>query len=108
QIVETYLLSVINYETLVAAKAARVVTAAGGRPVWEFGTRRAHGPQAGVRAAWAAYVGGCAGTSNVLAGYLYGVPLAGTAAHSWTQVFPTEREAFEALLETFPETAILL
>jgi len=108
QLVETYLLSVINYETLVASKAARVVQVAGGRPVWEFGTRRAHGPQAGVRAARAAYVGGCVGTSNVLAGYLFGVPLAGTAAHSWTQVFPTERESFEALLETFPETGILL
>lgn len=108
QIVETYLLSVTNFETLVASKAARVVHAARGRPVWEFGTRRAHGPQAGVRAARAAYVGGCAGTSNVLAGYLYKVPLAGTAAHSWTQVFPTERESFEALLETFPETATLL
>jgi nicotinate phosphoribosyltransferase len=108
QIAETYLLSVINYETLVASKAARVVRAAQGRPVWEFGTRRAQGPQAGVRAARAAYVGGCAGTSNVLAGYLYGVPLAGTAAHSWTQVFPDERQSFEALLETFPETAILL
>ncbi len=108
QIVETYLLSVINYETLVASKAARVVKAARGRGVWEFGTRRAHGPQAGVRGGRAAYVGGCAGTSNVLAGYLYDVPLAGTAAHSWTQVFPTERESFEALLDTFPETAILL
>ena len=108
QIAETYLLSVINFETAVASKAARVVIAAQGRPVWEFGTRRAQGPQAGVRAARAAYVGGCAGTSNVLAGYLYGVPLAGTAAHSWTQVFPTERESFEALLDTFPESAILL
>ena len=108
QIVETYLLSVINFETLVASKAARVVRAAQGRGVWEFGTRRAQGPQAGVRAARAAYVGGCTGTSNVLAGYLYQVPLAGTAAHSWTQVFPTERESFEALLETFPDTAILL
>lgn len=108
QIVETYLLSVINFETLVASKAARVVTAAAGRPVWEFGTRRAQGPQAGVRAARAAYVGGCAGTSNVLCGYLYQVPLAGTAAHSWTQVFPSEREAFEALVDTFPDSAILL
>ncbi len=108
QIVETYLLSAINYETLVASKAARVVHAAGGREVWEFGTRRAQGPQAGVRAGRAAHVGGCAGTSNVLAGYLYGVPLAGTAAHSFTQAFPSERESFEALLETFPETAILL
>lgn len=108
QIVETYLLSVINFETLIASKAARVVRAARGRGVLEFGTRRAHGPEAGVRAARAAYVGGCVATSNVLAGLRYSVPLAGTAAHSWTQVFPTERESFKALLETFPETAILL
>ncbi len=108
QIVETYLLSVINFETLVASKAARVVSAAGGRDVLEFGTRRAHGPEAGVRAARAAYVGGCVATSNVLAGSRYGIPLAGTAAHSWTQVFPTERESFEALLETYPDNAILL
>jgi nicotinate phosphoribosyltransferase len=108
QIVETYLLSAVNYETLVASKAARVVHAAAGREVWEFGTRRAQGPQAGVRAGRAAYVGGCAGTSNVLAGYLYGVPLAGTAAHSFTQAFATERESFEALLDTFPDSAILL
>ena len=108
QVVETYLLSVINFETLIASKAARVVDAARGRGVLEFGTRRAHGPEAGVRAARAAYVGGCVATSNVLAGSLYGIPLAGTAAHSWTQVFPTERESFEALLETYPEHAILL
>ncbi|MBI1983754.1 MAG: nicotinate phosphoribosyltransferase [Acidobacteria bacterium] len=108
QVAETYLLSVINFETLIASKAARVVEAAKGRGVLEFGTRRAHGPEAGVRAARAAYVGGCVATSNVLAGLRYGVPLAGTAAHSWTQVFPSERESFEALLETFPDTAILL
>jgi len=108
QIVETYLLSVINFETLIASKAARVVRAACGRGVLEFGTRRAHGPEAGVRAARAAYVGGCVATSNVLAGLRYGIPLAGTAAHSWTQVFRTERRSFEALLDTFPETAILL
>ena len=108
QIVETYLLSVINFETLIASKAARVVQAAEGRGVLEFGTRRAHGPEAGVRAARAAFVGGCIATSNVLAGFRYGVPLAGTAAHSWTQVFSSERRSFEALLETFPETAILL
>jgi nicotinate phosphoribosyltransferase len=108
QIVETYLLSVIHFETLVASKAARVVRAAGGRSVLEFGTRRAHGPEAGVRAARAACVGGCDATSNVLAGALYDLPLAGTAAHSWTQVFPSERRSFEALLETFPDTAILL
>jgi nicotinate phosphoribosyltransferase len=108
QIVETYLLSVIHYETLVASKAARVVGAADGRDVLEFGTRRAHGPEAGVRAARAACLGGCVATSNVLAGALYDLPLAGTAAHSWTQVFPSERRSFEALLETFPDTAILL
>ena len=108
QIVETYLLSVINFETLIASKAARVVQAARGRSVLEFGTRRAHGPEAGVRAARAAYLGGCAATSNVLAGQRYHVPLAGTAAHSWTQVFPTERESFEVLLDTFPGSAILL
>jgi len=108
QIAETYLLSVVHYETLVASKAARAVRAAGGRKVLEFGTRRAHGPEAGVRAARAACVGGCVATSNVLAGALYDLPLAGTAAHSWTQVFPSERRSFEALLETFPDTAILL
>jgi nicotinate phosphoribosyltransferase len=108
QIVETYLLSVIHIETLVASKAARVVQAAQGRSVLEFGTRRAHGPEAGVRAARAACVGGCAATSNVLAGALYDLPLAGTAAHSWTQVFASERRSFEALLETFPDSAILL
>jgi nicotinate phosphoribosyltransferase len=108
QIVETYLLSITNFETLVASKAARVVGAARGRGVLEFGTRRAQGPEAGVRAARAAYLGGCVATSNVLAGFLYGIPLAGTAAHSWTQAFPTERQSFEALLDTFPEDAILL
>ncbi len=108
QIAETYLLSVINFETLVASKAARVVHAAEGRPVLEFGTRRAQGPEAGLRAARAAYVGGCAATSNVEAGRLYGIPVAGTAAHSWTQVFPTERESFQALLDVFPETGVLL
>lgn len=108
QVVETYLLSLINFETLVASKAARIVGAARGRAVLEFGSRRAHGPEAGVRAARAAFIGGCQATSNVLAGKLFGIPLAGTAAHSWTQVFPSERESFEALAATFPGTAVLL
>jgi nicotinate phosphoribosyltransferase len=108
QIVETYLLSVVNFETLVASKAARVVRAAAGRSVLEFGTRRAQGPEAGLRAARAAYLGGCDATSNVEAGFRYGIPVAGTAAHSWTQAFLTERESFEALLEVFPETGVLL
>ncbi len=108
QIVETYLLSVVNFETLIASKAARVCRAAAGRQVLEFGTRRAQGPEAGVRAARAAYLGGCDATSNVEAGYRYKIPVAGTAAHSWTQMFPTEHESFEALLEVFPETGVLL
>jgi nicotinate phosphoribosyltransferase len=108
QVVETYLLSLINFETLVASKAARVLHAARGRSVLEFGTRRAQGPEAGTRAARAAYLGGCDATSNVEAGYRYGIPVAGTAAHSWTQVFPTERESFEALLDVFPDRGILL
>ncbi|HKT11315.1 MAG TPA: nicotinate phosphoribosyltransferase [Terriglobia bacterium] len=108
QIVETYLLSVINFETLVASKASRVVRAAQGRAVLEFGTRRAQGPEAGLRAARAAYLGGCNATSNTEAGHLYSIPVAGTAAHSWTQAFATERESFEALLETFPDTGVLL
>lgn len=108
QIVETYLLSVVNFETLIASKAARVVRAAAGRSVLEFGTRRAQGPEAGLRAARASYLGGCDATSNTEAGRLYGIPVAGTAAHSWTQAFPSERESFEALLEVFPETGVLL
>jgi nicotinate phosphoribosyltransferase len=108
QIAETYLLSITNFETLIASKSARVVRAARGRGVLEFGTRRAQGPEAGVRAARAAFLGGCVATSNVLAGFRFGIPLAGTAAHSWTQAFPTERQSFQALLDTFPEDAILL
>jgi nicotinate phosphoribosyltransferase len=108
QLVETYLLSVINYETLVATKAARVVRAAAGKPVLEFGARRAPGPEAALRAARAAYIAGCAATSYTQAGRLFGIPVAGTAAHSWTQAFDSERESFEALLDSFPHTAILL
>ena len=97
QIPETFLLSTIGFQTMVATKAARVVDAAGGRSVVEFGTRRAHSPEAGVLAGRAAYIGGCRGTSNTLAGFRYGVPLFGTAAHSWVLAFPTEMEAFDRL-----------
>src|SRR6202034_1558600 len=83
QIAETYLLSTIGFQSLIATKAARVVKAALGREVVEFGTRRAHSPEAGVLAARAAYIGGCAGTSNAEAGFRYGIPVMGTAAHSW-------------------------
>jgi len=108
QILETYLLAQMNYATLVATKAARVVLAAEGRPVVDFGSRRAHGTEAGVLAARAAYVAGCAGTSNVLAGRLFGVPVFGTAAHSWTMAWPSEEEAFARFREVFPDAVLLV
>lgn len=108
QIVETYLISSLNVQSMVATKAARLCGAAGGRPVVDFGTRRAHGPQAGLLAARAAYLGGCAGTSNVLAGYLEGIPLVGTMAHSFVQFFESEKVAFQTFQRTFPDHSILL
>jgi len=108
QIVETYLLSTIMVQTLIASKAARVVLAAGGRPVVDFGSRRAHGPQAGLLAARAAYIGGCIGTSNVLAARELKIPAIGTAAHSWTLAHDSEEEAFAAYCRTFPRDAVLL
>jgi nicotinate phosphoribosyltransferase len=97
QIPETFLLATVGFQTLVATKAARIVEAARGRSVVEFGTRRAHSPEAGVYAGRAAYIGGCLGTSNTLAGMNYGIPVFGTAAHSWVQSFATEIEAFRRL-----------
>ncbi|MBZ5538203.1 MAG: nicotinate phosphoribosyltransferase [Acidobacteriia bacterium] len=108
QIMETYLLSMINCQTMIATKATRVVAAAGGRGVIEFGSRRAHGPEAGVLAARAAYIGGCVGTSNVYAGFRMGIPIYGTAAHSWTMTFEDEEEAFEKYCRVFPDSALLL
>ena len=108
QIVETALLNIINFQTLVATKAARVVMAAGGDPVLEFGLRRAQGPDGGLSAGRAAYVGGCAGTSNVLTGQRYGVPVGGTHAHSLVMLFDTEMEAFLAYAEAMPNNAVLL
>jgi nicotinate phosphoribosyltransferase len=97
QIPETYLLSTITFQTLIATKAARVSAAAQGRAVYEFGTRRAHSPEAGVLGARASYIGGCAGTSNTLAGFRFGVPVFGTAAHSWIMSFESEVEAYRQL-----------
>jgi len=97
QIPETYLLSAVTFETLIATKAARIVHASEGREVIEFGTRRAHTPEAGVFGARAAYIGGCAGTSNALAGFKFAIPVMGTAAHSWVLSFETEAEAFQEL-----------
>jgi nicotinate phosphoribosyltransferase len=108
QIPETYLLAAIGYETLVATKAARIVHAAEGREIIEFGTRRAHTPEAGVLGARAAYIGGCAGTSNTLAGYRYGIPVLGTAAHSWVMAFASESEAFERLQRLLGERTVHL
>jgi nicotinate phosphoribosyltransferase len=108
QIPETYLLAALGYETLVATKAARIVHAAQGREIIEFGTRRAHTPEAGVLGARAAYIGGCAGTSNTLAGYRYGIPVLGTAAHSWVMAFASEAEAFERLQRLLGERTVHL
>jgi nicotinate phosphoribosyltransferase len=97
QIPETYLLSAITFETLIASKAARIAHEAQGRDVIEFGTRRAHTPEAGVLGARAAYIGGCTGTSNVQAGCTFGIPVMGTAAHSWVMSFDSEIESFREL-----------
>ncbi|MBI3679836.1 MAG: nicotinate phosphoribosyltransferase [Acidobacteria bacterium] len=108
QIPETYLLSSISFQTLIASKASRVAEIAAGRSVVEFGTRRAHSPEAGVLAARAAYIGGCAGTSNTLAGMRFGIPVFGTAAHSWVQAFAEEIEAFRQLQRLLGENTVYL
>ncbi len=108
QFVETALLTIINYQTLVATKAARMVHAADGGTVIEFGLRRAHGPDGGLSCARAASVGGARSSSNVLAGMKYGIPLRGTQAHSWIMAFPDELSSFRAYAASFPDTCILL
>lgn len=108
QIAETYLLSTIGFQSMIATKAARVVKAALGRDVVEFGTRRAHSPEAGVLAGRAAFVGGCAGTSNTETGMRYGVPVLGTASHSWVMSFATELGAFEQLQRLLGESTVYL
>ncbi|MCX6631624.1 MAG: nicotinate phosphoribosyltransferase [Candidatus Solibacter sp.] len=109
QIPETFLLSAVTFQTLIASKAARCATAAAGRSVIEFGTRRAHTPEAGTVGARAAYLGGCTGTSNTLAGFRYGIPVMGTAAHAWVMSFPSETDAFRKLQRVLgPATVHLL
>ncbi|MGE5323873.1 MAG: nicotinate phosphoribosyltransferase [Actinomycetota bacterium] len=108
QLMETSLLSAVHLQTLIASKAARVTAAAGGRPVIEFGSRRAHGIEAGVLAARAAFIGGCEGTSNTYAGYRYGIPVFGTQAHSWIMAHEDEGTAFRNFLQVFPERSTLL
>jgi nicotinate phosphoribosyltransferase len=108
QIPETYLLSAVTFQTLIATKAARCVEMSGGRAVVEFGTRRAHTPEAGVLGARAAYLGGCAGTSNTQAGFRFGVPVMGTAAHSWVMSFACEMDAFRKLQKVLGESTVQL
>jgi len=108
QIVETFLLSTINFQTLIATKASRVVQSARGRDIVEFGGRRAHGPEAALIAARASFIGGCVGTSNVLAGYRFGIPIYGTMAHSFVMNYETEEEAFERFCKAFPSNPALL
>src|SRR5690606_10540023 len=108
QLVETALLTMLNFQTLIATKAARVCLAARGEPVLEFGLRRAQGLDGGLTAARAAYIGGCAGTSNVLAGRLYGIPVKGTHAHSWVMVYGDEQEAFAAYARAMPHNCVFL
>jgi nicotinate phosphoribosyltransferase len=107
-LLETALLTVVNFQSLIATKAARVCGAARGEPVLEFGLRRAQGIDGGLAASRAAYVGGCAATSNTLAGRLYGIPVKGTHAHSWVMLFGDEREAFLAYARALPGNCVFL
>jgi nicotinate phosphoribosyltransferase len=107
-LIETYLLSSIAYQTTIASKAARCVLAARGRSIVEFGSRRAHSPEAGPLAGRAAYLAGCTGTSNAEAGMRYGVPVFGTAAHSWVMSFPDEEASFRALQNLLGESTVYL
>lgn len=108
QLVETSLLSILHFQSLVASKAARITTAAAGRQVIEFGSRRAHGIEAGILAARAAYIGGCGGSSNTCAGHRFAIPIYGTQAHSWIMAHEDEAEAFRTFLDFFPEATLLV
>ncbi|HZZ85379.1 MAG TPA: nicotinate phosphoribosyltransferase [Anaeromyxobacteraceae bacterium] len=107
-LLETPLLDLVNFQTLIATKAARVCLAARGEPVVEFGLRRAQGVDGGLSASRAAYLGGCAGTSNVLAGRLFGIPVKGTHAHSWVMLFDDEQAAFESYARALPGNCLFL
>ena len=108
QLLETALLAIVNFQTSIASKAARIVGASGGRPVMEFGARRAHGVEAALYAARASHVGGCDSTSFVEAGREFGIPLSGTMAHSWVLAAGSELEAFQSYVDNFGEHSVLL
>lgn len=108
QLMETYVLNQVHFQSLAVAKAARIVEAAKGRSVIDFGSRRAHGTDAAIKVARATYIAGGAGTSNVLAGEIYGIPIFGTMAHSYIQAHDSEAASFEAFATMFPETTLLV
>lgn len=108
QFVETAILLYINHMSLIATKASRIVRASGGRAIMEFGARRAQGGDAAIYGARAAYIGGCAGTSNVISDCMFDIPAMGTMAHSWVQLFDSEEDAFRAYAETYPRNCVLL
>lgn len=108
QLIETYLLLTINHQTLIATKANRIVRAAQGRTVLEFGSRRAQGASGAIYGARAAYIGGCNGTACTISDQMFGVPAGGTMAHSWVQMFDSQYEAFKTYCEIYPDNAVLL
>src|SRR5207253_10542149 len=107
QLIESALLNIIDFQTLIATKSSRVCRAAQTNPVIEFGMRRAQGPNGALSASRAAYIGGCLATSNTLAGKRYDIPVRGTHAHSWVTAFPSEMDAFTAYADVMPQNCVL-
>jgi nicotinate phosphoribosyltransferase len=108
QLIESFLLNTLNFQTLIATKTARIVQSVGGKSILEFGLRRAHGKDGALSATRAAFIGGCAATSNTLAGKIYNIPVSGTMAHSWIMCFDDELEAFQSYADLYPDNTVLL